>query len=117
MPKVLTQGSTLTCAHKGTIQLTAGQSVLKVDGQAVLVEGDLSGATISGCTTPNSSPPAPLTKQCTKVIAMSVGAAVKLKAGGKAVLLETATGTTDGISPTGNLWNVQSAGQTKLDVT
>ena len=113
MPKVLTKGSLLTCAHQGTIQLNPSQSKLKVDGQAALVDGDLVGAAISGCTTPatNSSKP------CTSVVSMIAGAALKLKVDGKGVLLEMANGQTDGLPAPGNIWNVQSAKQTKLDAS
>lgn len=112
MPKVLTQGSVLTCAHQGKIQVTASQSLLKIDGQAVLVQGDLEGKTISGCSTPAT----PTSKPCTSVVSMTVGAATMIKVGGKAVLLETAMGMTDGVTPAPtNIWQVQSAGQTKLD--
>jgi hypothetical protein len=111
MPKVLFQGSRLTCAHQGTIQLNPGQTKLKVEGQAVLVDGDLLGASISGCTTPSTSS----SKPCTTVVSMLSGAALKLKVDGKGVLLETAAGLTDGL-PT-NTWSVQSAVQTKLDAS
>jgi hypothetical protein len=111
MPKVLTKGSSLTCAHQGTIKLTPSQTKLKVDGQAVLVDGDLVGATVSGCTTPTSQ----TSKPCSSVVSMMAGAALHLKVGGKGVLLDTAAGLTDGL-PT-NSWSVQSAGQTKLDAS
>ena len=39
-----------------------------------------------------------------------------LARGGKPVLLETAMGTTDGVTPAPtNMWNVRTAGHTKLD--
>ena len=116
MPKVLTQGSTLKCLHQGTVVLKAGQTKLTVDGQAVLVEGDLDGAMISGCLTPNAPAATPPTKPCMTVVSVTTPAATKLKIGGKAVLLETAAGMTDGILPAPtNLWKVETAGQTKLD--
>jgi hypothetical protein len=111
MPKVITQGSLLNCAHQGKIQVTPTQTKLKVDGQAVLVEGDLIGAPIVGCTVVESTG----TKRCTSVVSMTLGASQKLKVDGKAVLLETATGFTDGLPTPANLWSVQSAKQTKLD--
>jgi hypothetical protein len=111
MPKVITQGSSITCAHQGKVQVTPSQNKLKVDGQAVLVEGDLIGAPIVGCTVVESTS----TKRCTSVVSMVVGASLKFKVDGKAVLLETAAGLTDGVPPGANLWSVQSAGQTKLD--
>ena len=53
MPRVLTTGSTLTCAHQGRVTLKASQRQLTVGGRPVLVEGDLNGAAIVGCVTPN----------------------------------------------------------------
>lgn len=118
MPKVLTVASTLTCAHQGKIALKASQQTLKIDGKAVLVLGDLNGATIAGCLTPLSTPPAPTTKPCQTVVSMASGASTNLKVGGKAVLLDTASGMTDGVTtPPSNTWSVQAAGQTKLDAS
>jgi hypothetical protein len=112
MPRVLTEGSTLTCLHQGTVQLTASQRVLTVGGQPVLVRGDLEGQAISGCQTPTSQS----SKPCLTVVAMTLGAAATLRAGGKPVLLDTATGTTDGVTPTpSNQWTVRTAGQTTLE--
>lgn len=114
MPKVLTQSSILVCAHQGQISLTASQQLLSIAGDAVLVEGDLAGATIAGCTTPSN--PTTGTKPCLTVVAMAAGASTNLTVGGKAVLLDTATGTTDGVTAVpSNTWSVQSAGQTIVD--
>lgn len=113
MPKVITESSTLKCISQGTVQLTAGQSKLKVGGAKVLVQGDLEGATISGCTIvtdPNTGK-----KQCTVVLAAPAGAATKLKVGGKPVLLDTASGSADGLAPVPETFSVESAGQTKLE--
>lgn len=113
MPHVLTVGSTVTCAHQGRVQLVASQDALKVNGQAVLVMGDLDGATIANC----QAPVTPSSTKCTTVVAMIAGAAATLTAGGKPVLLDTATGLTNGTPPPGNIWMVQSAGQTVLSAT
>lgn len=116
MPKVITKSSTVKCAHQGTITFTASQQKLKVDGQAVLVTTDVVTGTVSNCQTVPSSPPAPLQVKCTKVLSLSVGAAAKLTVGGTPVLLETAAGLTNGVTPVpSNFWSVQSAGQTKFD--
>jgi uncharacterized Zn-binding protein involved in type VI secretion len=110
MPYVLTTGSTIKCAHQGTVVLVASQQLLTVDGQPVLVQGDLDGATIPDC----QAPVTPSSSKCTTVTAMLVGVATTLTVGGKPVLLDTAFGMTNGFPVPGNVWTVQSAGQTKL---
>lgn len=117
MPKVLTESSSVKCAHQGTITFTASQQKLTVDGQAVLVTSDAMTGTVSNClTVPVSPPQGPLQTPCLKVVSLSGGAAVKLTVDGTPVLLESAAGTTDGITPVpSNFWSVESAGQTKLD--
>jgi hypothetical protein len=113
MAKVITTGSIIQCAHKGTVTFTPSQQKLMIDGQAALVTTDVSSATVSGCTTPDD----PITgrKQCLKVTGLLAGAATKLGVNNISVLLETANGTTDGLDPKYGTWNVVSAGQTKLD--
>lgn len=110
MPSALTESSTLACGDQGTLQLRAGQSKLTVNGSKVLVMGDLNGADVSGCTTVTNTNTG--TKQCLKVLTALGGVATKLTVGGQGVLLETITGTTDGLPVPA--WTVQSAGQTKL---
>jgi hypothetical protein len=107
MPNVLTEGATVKCSHQGTVKVSAGQSKLKVGGKAVLVKGDLDGKTVSGCTNtgPNLSP-------CATTVSMSAGASTKMKADGKAVLLDSAMGITDSVPP--GTFKVDAAGQTKL---
>ena len=110
MSSALTESSTVACGHQGQAQLRAGQSKLTVGGSKVLVDGDLSGAMLSGCTTPTN--PVTGTKQCLTVSSALGGVATKLTVGGKGVLLDQIAGTTDGL-PAPN-WSVQSANQTKL---
>lgn len=109
MGAALTESSTLGCGHlTGSIALHAGQSKLTVGGSKVLVDGDLNGASVSGCgTTPSST-----TSKCT-TFTPAGGVAQKLKVGGKGVLLETLTGVTSGVPP-GGPTVVQAVGQTKL---
>ena|SRR5436305_8645538 len=112
IPKVITEGSTIKCAHQGTVKFTASQQLLKVNKQAVLVVADISSGVITGCTTvPDSSG----SKKCTKVVSLTAGTATKLQVDNELVLLETAQGLTDGVTkPPSNTWSVQSAEQTKL---
>jgi hypothetical protein len=112
---VITEGSIIKCAHQGTVKFTASQQILKVNKQAVLIVDDISTGTVSGCTTPLN--PQTGTKPCLKVVGLTAGAATKFTVNSKPVLLETANGTTDGVTAApSNFWSVQSAGQTKLDV-
>jgi hypothetical protein len=112
MPKVLTTAAQIKCSHQGTVTVSsAGQSVLEVDGNSVLVLGDLVGKSVSGCTlTPSQS-----TKPCTTTTSMIVGDAQTMEAGGMAVLLETAQGLTDSTPP--GTWSVQDAGQSSVEAT
>ncbi|HSF49013.1 MAG TPA: hypothetical protein VLA73_11715 [Burkholderiales bacterium] len=113
MSSVLTENSTLTCAHAGSLQLVAGQTKLSVGGAKVLVEGDLNGAAVSACATvpdPNTS-----TLKCLNVASATGGVAGKLKVGGRGVLLEEIKGSTNGtVGGAPQNWSVQSAGQSKL---
>ena len=113
MPNVLTEGSIVVCAHQGTITFTASQHKLKINGNAVLVESDALTGVVSGCM--NVTNPTTGTVQCATVVSLLPGgSATKFTLSGTPVLLETATGLTNGVPP--SPWQVQSAGQTKLNV-
>ena len=113
MAYVLTVQSSVSCAHQGTVQLTSIQNKLKIGGAAVLVDGDLNGAAVSGCTTvtdPNTG-----ALMCATVSTAIGGVATKLKVGGKGVLLDTIQGQTNGtVGGVLQTWSVTSAGQSKV---
>jgi len=112
MPNVLTAGSSLKCPHGGKFVLVASQNQLTVDGQPVLVDGDLQNSSIAGCVPPPNTPP---WTPCTKVAVVYQGQATTMSVGGKSVLLETASGGTNGTTPpVPPPWSVVSSGQTKL---
>jgi hypothetical protein len=111
VPKVLTSAANIVCAHQGKVTVVPTQQAFLVDNKPVLVMGDLEGKPIAGCTTPAT----PSTVPCTATATMIIGAATKLTAGGKPVLLDTAKGLTNGVPP--GQWQVQSAGQTKLEAS
>jgi len=115
MSLVLTEKSSLVCANQGAVQLTATQSKLTVAGTKVLVTGDLASAPISRCLTVTNAVTG--TKQCMMIVLAQAGVSAKLKVAGKGVLLDTISGTTDGVVPPLpgiQTWSVQSAGQSKL---
>ena len=111
---VITRSSTVMCQHPGSSISPKGvQSKLKIAGNFVLVDGDLTGATVSSCPIPdNTNTP---TKKCRTTLKQTAGPATKLKVEGDAVLLEGTKGKTDGLSgQTIAEYSVSSAGQAKL---
>jgi hypothetical protein len=113
MPAVLTMASKLVCVHGGTVQIPPVSHPLSVDGQAVLVQNDVMNAPIPDC--PNKGSPGLV--PCTLITAVTAGLSTTLTVSGQAVLLATAQGLTNGAPPLPVLWQVQSAGQSKLAAT
>lgn len=108
----LTQGSAVNCVHQGKVALTPSQSKLTIGGQAVLVETDVAGKSIAGCTLPTTM----TSVTCLAVVSeIPGGTSLRLKVGGKAVLIDSANGLTNGSqSGVPATWSVVDAGQTKL---
>jgi hypothetical protein len=104
--KPLTASAVVMCSHGGIVKLVASQSILTIDKAAVLVAGDLEHKPVSGC---GLAPPA---KACTATVSMLSGRSIVDKVAGKAVLLDSATGTTDSNPP--GTFSVLSAGQTTV---
>lgn len=112
MPTPLTTGAQVACAHQGSVVLSAGQSKLTVNGQPVLIQGDLVGAVVGGCTTPTDSSG---NKTCLATSSASGGVAQKLTVNGVGVLTDGHSGQTDGtVGGSLQSWSVRDAGQTKL---
>jgi hypothetical protein len=115
MPKILTETSQLNCPHGGKVQATAGQAKLRVGGSRVLVAGDVAGKQVAACLTA-PAPQAGTLKCLTAVSLMPPGVSSKLRVGGKGVLLDTATGLTDGaVAGVPQSWSVGSANQLKVE--
>jgi hypothetical protein len=106
---VLTTASRVVCAHGGSVALSSRQQKLTVDHHPVLLTTDLLGASISRCTNvgPNLTP-------CSVVTSVTSGASACLSVDGVPVLTESAVGLTNAVPPLPILWQVGSAGQTKL---
>jgi hypothetical protein len=108
MVAVITAASSLICPHGFQMIVTPASRLLTVDGQAVLVRGDLATATFA-CTEPLTNTTAP----CTAVVSVDGGLSTTLTVGGDAAALATVTGTTNGVPPTP--FSVASVNQTKLE--
>jgi len=111
MPNVLIESSVLQCIHGGKVQLQASQTKLKVDGQAVILQSDLLKATISNCSNTNAQAGE---TPCLKVTSIIGGVSTELVVDSQPAMLETAKGLTNATPPAPIMWQVQSAGHTKL---
>ncbi|MFD0278934.1 hypothetical protein ACFVHB_34195 [Kitasatospora sp. NPDC127111] len=111
MPSALTTASVLQCIHGGRLTVPAAGTALTVDGQPVLVQSDLAAATIAGCANTNASAGQ---TPCLKVTSVIAGLSTVLTVRGQPVLLDTARGLTNATPPAPVMWQVVSAGQTKL---
>ena len=97
MPGVLTTSATISCAQGGKVTPLTSSATLKVGGNAVLLENQVSTWQVTGCGNTNA-PCASVSMSPSKT-----GVATKLKVKGSAVLLANfaGTGTADTISATG----------------
>jgi hypothetical protein len=102
MARVLTTDATLVCIHRGTLSVVPSQSALTVAGAQVLLLTDLLQATVTGCQAPQV--------KCVAVTGVAVGSSLLLTVSGTAVVLDTATGTTNA-----GTFQVQAPGQNTLD--
>jgi hypothetical protein len=114
--KALTTASSVQCGHGGTVGI-ASDAKLKVGGKPVLRRSSIQGKDITACITPDSN----TATKCRKVALVTGGEASKLQVGGQAVVLETLTGSTNGLpavppGPGQPLGPVQAV-QTKLLTT
>jgi hypothetical protein len=113
VPRVLTEASAVSCGHgPGQVQ-TASDAKLSVSGSAVLVQTSVVGKQVALCGTPPATSP---TSTPCATVQTATGQASKLTANGAPVLLETLTGTTDGVvsGTTPQALLSATAGQTKL---
>jgi hypothetical protein len=116
MAGVLITNSTVTCGHSGNVTVTSTQK-LKVSNSPVLVKASIESKSIPDCaTTPATDASGPTAKPCKTVSSVSSGEATKLKVNGQAVMLDTLSGTTDGMvtKTTPQMLLSATAGQTKL---
>lgn len=114
--KVLTQDSTVKCDHQGSVSLAAGQSKFKIGGKNVLIQGDMPGKGVSGCTTVTDGNTSTL--QCASVLSGVGGVSSKITVNGVGVLIEGHGGQTNGtVGGTPQSWSVQNPNQSKVTVS
>jgi hypothetical protein len=110
MAAVVTTAGSLTCADQGTPTLTSSAK-LTVGGRPVVVYGDVPTFTPwTGCKFQVSGSPKP----CTVATPFANGAAAKLTAGSRPVLLDNLQAATDNPPPPPTASVTVVAGQSKL---
>lgn len=93
--KIITDRTDLRCDHGGSLTgVFSTAPFVKINGASVLVDGDLLLKPVAGC--PNIGA---TIKPCNLTLTMSNGKSSFIKINGRSVLLENATGITDGTPP------------------
>jgi hypothetical protein len=122
MPNVVVAGGVIQCSHKGTLQLSSGDSRLEIAGAAVLTFGMETGLSFAPgpgvlvpCPLPAPSGP-PGSSPCTATLSATTGVSTRLEVGGLGVLLDSASGRAINANDTSATWSVADAGQMLLSV-
>lgn len=110
--KVLVQTSLLTCDHgSGVVTIGALQSMVHVNGVAVMVKGDFEAKPIGGCANAG-----PSIKPCTTTTAVTKGYSSHVFINNIPVALDDLEGVTDGTPPSTIPFKVRSASQVLVDM-
>jgi hypothetical protein len=110
--KVITEQAVLVCDHAiGRVDIRPTQSLVRINGQQVLVERDPEARSIAGC--PNVSA---TIKPCLLTLPVKQGYSAYVRIEGRRVCLDTVTGLTDGTPPGTVNYTVKAPGQTLVEV-
>ena len=95
--KVLTERALLVCEHElGRVHQAVRQSLVRIDGERMLVDDDPERRPITGC--PNTSPLVGILP-CRTTQAVRAGYSELVRVDGWRLCLDTVTGRTDGVPP------------------
>ena len=95
--KILTEKALLVCDHElGHVQIGARQSLVRVNGDRVLVDDDPEKKEIKHC--PNTNPLAGILP-CRHTLPVETGYSGLVRIDGRRVSMDTVTGRTDGVPP------------------
>jgi hypothetical protein len=122
MPNVVVAGGMIQCSHKGSLQLSKGDSRLEIAGAAALTFGMETGLSFAPgpgvlvpCPLPAPSGP-PGSSPCTATLSATTGVSTQLTVGGLGVLLDNASGQATNPNDPSATWSVAQAGQTLVGV-
>ena len=106
----MTEDATVICDHQlGNVTgFDPAQSWVRVGGRRVLVQPDPVGRSIVGCPVVP-----PMGKPCTRTLAVVRGYSGLVRIDGRAICLDSVTGSTDGVTPVP--YHVRSPAQTLVD--
>lgn len=124
MPNVVVVGGIIQCSHKGTLQLSSGDSRLEIARAAALTSGMEVGLSFAPgapgvvVPCPFPAPPSgpPGSSPCTATSSATKGISTQLTVGGLGVLLDSASGQTINANDPSATWSVAQAGQTVMSV-
>lgn len=105
---LLTEDAFVQCTHKGTVDITATQSLVTVAGRRIQVQPDPEKRPIGGC--PNTNPLIGI-KPCTATLKVRKGYSSLLRIDKDPVCLQSVVGYTDGTPPGTVDYVVRNAGQ------
>jgi hypothetical protein len=110
--KVLTEKAKLVCTHRsGRVHIwPLRQSLVRIDGEQVLVHGDPVHKLITGCSNVGAN-----IKPCSLTLKVTEGYSELVRIDGQQVCLDTVTGNTDGTPPTAIQYIVVDPGQTLVE--
>jgi hypothetical protein len=95
--RLLTERARIVCEHEvGRVRQAVRQSLVRIDGERVLVDDDPERRPIKGC--PNTSPLVGILP-CRTTLAVQAGYSDLLRIDGRRVCLDPVTGRTDGVPP------------------
>src|SRR5687768_11695156 len=93
--KVLTEDNVIRCPHRARVNVPPTQTLVRINGRRLLVTDDPENKTISLC--PNSTFSG--INPCTRSLRPDVGYSTFVKIDGRAIVLDSLTGLTNGTPP------------------
>lgn len=108
--KIIVVSADIRCDHVGVVTNIASQRWVRIAGEPVLVDNDPQGRVISRC--PNIGA---TVKPCTTTLKVATGYSSWIRVGGRAVVLDTLDGLTDGTVPGTVHYRVRRPGQSFVE--
>ena len=109
--KIIITTADVRCDHDGSVQNNPSQHWVSISGRPVLVDDDPEARAVARCPNVGAT-----MKPCKKTLRVFEGYSTWIRVGGKAVVLDTLDGLTDGTVPGTVHYRVRSPGQSYVEV-